>query len=71
MTSDYAQQYNVKFKVVSYQKEQQAIQAFDDGKCSGLAASNFKLINTIILWEVALGLALYLITGLPEIYCSF
>ncbi|WP_044425004.1 putative solute-binding protein [Acinetobacter pittii] len=37
----YAQQYQVKFKVVTYQKEQQAIQAFDDGKCSGLAASNF------------------------------
>ncbi|KRJ52525.1 hypothetical protein APC89_04580 [Acinetobacter baumannii] len=37
----YAQQYQVKFKVVSYQKEQQAIQAFDEGKCSGLAASNF------------------------------
>lgn len=37
----YAQQYQVKFKVVTYQKEQQAIQAFDGGKCSGLAASNF------------------------------
>ncbi|QSB52776.1 RND transporter [Acinetobacter calcoaceticus] len=37
----YAQQYQVKFKVVTYQKEQQAIQAFDEGKCSGLAASNF------------------------------
>ncbi|KRI53214.1 putative solute-binding protein [Acinetobacter pittii] len=37
----YAQHYQVKFKVVTYQKEQQAIQAFDDGKCSGLAASNF------------------------------
>ncbi|MEO9302066.1 putative solute-binding protein [Acinetobacter pittii] len=37
----YAQQYQVKFKVVTYQKEQQAIQAFEDGKCSGLAASNF------------------------------
>lgn len=37
----YAQQYQVKFKVVTYQKEQHAIQAFDDGKCSGLAASNF------------------------------
>lgn len=37
----YALQYQVKFKVVTYQKEQQAIQAFDDGKCSGLAASNF------------------------------
>ncbi|KIE84407.1 RND transporter [Acinetobacter pittii] len=37
----YAQQYQVRFKVVTYQKEQQAIQAFDDGKCSGLAASNF------------------------------
>lgn len=37
----YAQQYQVKFKVVTYQKEQQAIQAFDDRKCSGLAASNF------------------------------
>lgn len=37
----YAQQYQVKFKVVTYQKEQQAIQAFDDAKCSGLAASNF------------------------------
>lgn len=37
----YAQQYQVKFKVITYQKEQQAIQAFDDGKCSGLAASNF------------------------------
>lgn len=37
----YAQQYQVKFKVVTYQKEQQAIQAFDDGKCLGLAASNF------------------------------
>ena len=37
----YAQQYQVKFKVVTYQKEQQAIQAFDDGKCSGLAASIF------------------------------
>ncbi len=37
----YAQQYQVKLKVVTYQKEQQAIQAFDDGKCSGLAASNF------------------------------
>lgn len=37
----YAQQYQVKFKFVTYQKEQQAIQAFDDGKCSGLAASNF------------------------------
>ncbi|MFA3127265.1 RND transporter [Acinetobacter pittii] len=37
----YAQQYQVKFKVVTYQKEQQAIKAFDDGKCSGLAASNF------------------------------
>lgn len=37
----YSQQYQVKFKVVTYQKEQQAIQAFDDGKCSGLAASNF------------------------------
>ena len=37
----YAQQYQDKFKVVTYQKEQQAIQAFDEGKCSGLAASNF------------------------------
>ena len=37
----YAQQYQVKFKVITYQKEQQAIQAFDDEKCSGLAASNF------------------------------
>ena len=37
----YAQQYQVSFKVVSYQNEQQAIQAFDEGKCSGLAATNF------------------------------